>query len=132
MRADNSQFLLDATAHRHAETTRRAAAALRRLDAAGQPVSFAAVAQAAGVSRSWLYRDQTIRAEVERLRQAQPAAAPVPPIGQRGTADSWRQRHEALLETNRRLTEDNQRLVEQVATLLGERRATRSHGPRPT
>jgi hypothetical protein len=130
MRADNSRFLLNAAARRRADTAQRAAAAVRRLDTAGQPVTFAAVADAAGVSRSWLYRDQATRAEIERLRHAQPTSAPAAPSRQRGSADSWRQRHESLLRTNQQLAEDNQRLREQVATLLGERRAARTHGRR--
>jgi hypothetical protein len=130
MRADNSRFLRHAAEQRRAQTAQRAAAAIRRLDAAGQPVTFTAVAEAAGVSRSWLYRDSTTRAEVQRLRHARPPAAPSPPIGQRGNIDSWRHRYQTLLEANRQLAEDNQRLRGQVAALLGERRAERAHGRR--
>src|SRR5689334_4473263 len=121
MRADNSPFLRAAAQQRHAQTAQHAAAAIRQLDAAGQPVTFTTVAQAAGISRSWLYRDLTTRAEVERLRRAHPSAAPSPPAAQRGSVESWQHRYQTLLEANRRLTEDNQRLRDQVATLLGER-----------
>jgi hypothetical protein len=129
MRADNSQFLRDAAAQRRARTAQRAAAAIRRLDADGQPVTFAAIAHTAGISRSWLYRDPTTRAEVERLRRARPAAPSPPPSGQRASVESWRNRYETLLGTNRQLSEDNQRLRDQVATLLGELRANRIRGP---
>ena len=56
MPADNTRFLLQAARGRHEATTTRAQEALRRLDRAGSPVSFRAVAEAAGVSRAWLYR----------------------------------------------------------------------------
>jgi uncharacterized protein DUF6262 len=132
MRADNSPFLRAAAQQRQAQTAQRAAAAIRRLDDAGQPVTFAAVAQAAGISRSWLYRDPTTRAEVQRLRRAHATDAPSPPAAQRGSIESWQHRYQTLLEANRRLTEDNQRLRDQVAALLGERRAEHTHGRRQT
>jgi hypothetical protein len=50
MRADNSRHVI-AAARRRAEQTRgRAVAALRRMDATGQRISFDAVARQAGVS----------------------------------------------------------------------------------
>jgi Family of unknown function (DUF6262) len=131
MRADNSRFLRAAAEQRRAQTAQRAAAAIRRLDTAGQPITFTAVAQTAGVSRSWLYRDPIVRAEVQRLRQARPAAPPSPPAAQRGTTESWQHRCHTLLEANRQLVEDNQLLRDQVAALLGERRAERTHGRPP-
>ncbi len=54
MRADNSRHLLAAAQERTESTRRRAAAALRRLDSTGKPITFDSVARDAGVSRSWL------------------------------------------------------------------------------
>lgn len=75
MRADNTHHLVQAAQHRRADTARRAAQAIRRLDAAGQPVTFSSVAAAADVSRSWLYRDpdtrgQRLRPTVRRFARA--------------------------------------------------------------
>lgn len=56
-RADNTRFLTQATAERHQETLRKASDAIAHLDSTGQPVNFSAVAAAAGVSRTSLYRD---------------------------------------------------------------------------
>jgi hypothetical protein len=47
--------LSEAAARRHELTRSKAVQALRELDRAGTPVTFAGVAQAAGVSRSSLY-----------------------------------------------------------------------------
>jgi len=47
--------LSEAAAGRHVLTRSKAIQALRELDRAGAPVTFAGVAQAAGISRSWLY-----------------------------------------------------------------------------
>ncbi len=69
MRADNSRHIITAARHRAEQTRQRAIAALRRLDAAGQPISFDAVARQASVSRSWLYAQQDLRTEIQRLRQ---------------------------------------------------------------
>src|SRR5207253_7416578 len=75
---------LGAAAQRRSHDTRqRARAALRRLDETGDTITFAAVAAAASVSRSWLYRDVDIRYEIERLRHAT-GTRPVP-AGQRAT-----------------------------------------------
>jgi hypothetical protein len=81
MRADNSHHVIQA-AHRRAEQTReRAVAALRRMDATGQRITFDTVAKHAQVSRSWLYSQEDLRTEIEQLRQRHPAAqsAAVPP-----------------------------------------------------
>ncbi|MGH9036588.1 MAG: DUF6262 family protein, partial [Acidimicrobiia bacterium] len=55
--------LATAAQRRSDETRRRARAALQRLDQAGRTITFATVAAAAQVSRSWLYRDDDIRRE---------------------------------------------------------------------
>lgn len=123
MRADNTRFLLQAARDRHEATTTRAHEALRRLDRAGSPVSFRAVAEAAGVSRAWLYRQPDLRAEIDRLRTGQaPASRPRPPATQRGSDESRQRRVETLLEDNARLRTESTHLHEQVARLLGERR----------
>ena len=79
MRADNSRHVTAAARRRAEQTRERAVAALRRMDATGQRISFDAVARHAGVSRSWLYTQDDLRAEIERLRQRHPAASPAPP-----------------------------------------------------
>ena len=68
MRADNTIHLTTAARRRHELTRSRTIRALRELDASGGAVTFAIVAKSAGVSRSWLYTQPDIRAEIERLR----------------------------------------------------------------
>lgn len=131
--ADNTAHLLAATAHRSAETRRRTAEALRRLDAAGTPITFAAVAGEAGVSRSWLYRDPDIRGEIERLRATTQHVTSSPvPAAERATNASTRRRVETLLGDNRALREQNRRLRDQIAILLGEQRAATGTPHAPT
>lgn len=68
MRADNSRHIVTAARDRATATRRRAVAAIRRMDNAGQPISFDAVAREGKVSRSWLYNQPDLRTEIERLR----------------------------------------------------------------
>ena len=54
MRADNSHHVIHAAKLRAQQTRQRTVTALRRMDAAGQRITFDAVSREAGVSRSWL------------------------------------------------------------------------------
>lgn len=131
MRPNNTDSLITA-AHRRRELTRaKAIHTIRELDHAGTPVTFQAVARASQVSRSWLYSQPDIRAEIERLRDAtQQAPSPPIPTSQRASDPSLRQRLTEATQRNRQLAEDNARLRRQLAHALGDQRATPS--PRPT
>lgn len=124
MRADNSHHVV-AAARRRAEQTRgRAIAALRRMDTTGQRINFDTVAAAAGVSRSWLYTQDDLRAEIDRLRQPHPAASPAPPPKrQRASDPSLLRRLQAAAGRIQLLEADNQQLRDALALALGERRA---------
>ncbi len=126
MRADNSRHVITAARRRAEQTRQRALTTLRRMDATGQPITFDAVARAAGVSRSWLYAQPDLRTEIQRLRQRHPATPPpqVPPQRQRASDTSLLRRLEAATARIRRLETDNQQLRDALARALGERRAT--------
>lgn len=115
--------LAAAAQQRTHDTRRRAVEALRRLDAGGQAVTFAGVAEAADVSRSWLYRQADLRAEVERLRGNNPTTIAAVPSAQRASSDSLRRRLEATLDEIQRLKVENHQLREQVAKRFGQQRA---------
>ena len=71
--------LSEAAARRHELTRAKAVQALRELDRAGTPVTFAGVAHAAGVSRSWLYTQPDISGQIRRLREkTHGAGSPAP------------------------------------------------------
>jgi hypothetical protein len=133
MRADNTRHLLAAARQRAVETRRRAIATLRRLDATGRPVSFDTVAREASVSRSWLYSQPDLRAEIQRLRSRHRSASststsPPIPARQRASEVSLRRRLEAVHAEIRRLRQENQQLREQLAWAHGEARAARHAG----
>ena len=124
MRADNTHLITAAAARRAAATRQRATRALRRMDATGSTITFETVAREAKVSRSWLYNQPDIRAEIERLRarhRPAPAARQVPEQ-QRASDASLLRRLEAATARNRRLEAENHELREALALALGERR----------
>src|SRR5229473_7813717 len=100
-------LLCEAAARRHELTRAKAVQALRELDRAGTPVTFAGVAQAAGVSRSWLYTQPDISSQIHRLRQSTSSSgsAGAIPAGQRPTHASLNARLAAALERNRQLAD---------------------------
>lgn len=124
MRADNSRHVIAAARSRAEATRSRAVTALRRMDNAGIPVTFDAVARQARVSRSWLYNQPDLRAEIERLRERQqPAASRPVPDRQRASDASLLRRLEIAAARIRRLEADNKQLRDALAQALGERRA---------
>jgi len=120
--------LSEAAARRHELTRAKAVQALRELDRAGAPVTFAAVAQAAGVSRSWLYTQPDISSQIRRLRTSTDGAdsAGTIPAAQRATSASLRSRLAAALDRNKQLADDNVRLRRQLARALGDQRSART------
>jgi Family of unknown function (DUF6262) len=125
MRADNSRHIIAAARRRAAATRKRAVAALRRMDKAGLPITFDSLSKQARVSRSWLYNQPDLRAEVERLRARQTPPSPrrSVPDRQRASDTSLLRRLESATERIRRLEEENVQLRESLALALGERRA---------
>ncbi len=132
MRPDNTAPLIGAARRRHELTRAKAIRALRELDHAGTPVTFAAIAGAAGVSRSWLYAQADIRDQIQRLRDTtQRAPAPAIPPSQRATEASLLRRLAETSERNRKLAEENNRLRRQLAHALGDLRASPARHPDP-
>ena len=120
--------LFEAAARRHELTRAKAIQALRELDRTGTPVTFAAIATAAGISRSWLYTQPDISDRIRRLRGKTDGAgsAGAVPAGQRATDASLRARLAAALDRNKQLADDNARLRRQLARALGEQRSSRT------
>jgi Family of unknown function (DUF6262) len=120
--------LSKAAARRHELTRAKAIQALRELDRAGTPMTFAAVAQAARISRSWLYTQPDISDQIRRLRGKTdgPGSAGAIPAGQRATDASLRARLTTAISRNQRLTDENTQLRRQLARALGDQRASRT------
>lgn len=123
-RADNTRFLAQAAARRHQTALANASQAIKRLDRSGQPVTFSAVAAAAGVSRAWLYRNPDVRDLITRLR-TEPARTASTRAAQRATAESLRARLDAAHEEITRLRAENAALRQQAARRIGQQRTRR-------
>ncbi|MGO8885332.1 MAG: DUF6262 family protein [Streptosporangiaceae bacterium] len=125
MRADNSRHIIAAARRRAEQARQRAITTLRRMDATGQQVTFDAVAATAGVSRSWLYAQADLRAQIGALRQRQRQAPSSPPVPaqQRASDASLNRRLEAATARIRHLESDNQQLRDALSAALGEQRA---------
>jgi hypothetical protein len=128
VRPDTAAPLADAAARRHELTRAKAIHALRELDRAGAPVTFASVAAAAGISRSWLYTQPDISDQVRKLRGAARSRDPASaiPAGQRASDASLRARLATALQRNHALAGENARLRRQLARALGDQRSSRT------
>lgn len=119
-RADNTAHLRQAVADRRDAAVRRTIAVIEEFARTGTHVSVAVVAHSAGVSRSWLYEQPDLLADINRLRD-QGAIVPIP-AAQRATDASTRQRLDAARTEIERLQTENAILRERVARTLGEHR----------
>ena len=125
MHPDNTAPIIAAARQRHELTRAKAIQALRELVRTGVPVTFQTVAATALVSRSWLYSQPDIRAEIQRLRDTTRSAdSPPIPVAQRTSERSALARLETALKRNRELTQENQRLRRQLSQALGQRRTS--------
>lgn len=119
-RAARTARLTAAAQVRSADTEARARRAIARLHNNGQPITFTAIAQAAGVSTSFLYQHRELRAEIAGRRNSYAAntrvrAQSVAPA----TIDSLRAKLAAASARNRQL-------AEHVGQLTAENQALRS------
>ena len=124
MRSDNSEHLLAAARQRSSVTRRRAEAAIGRLADSDTTVTFDSVAHEAGVSRSWLYAQTDLRAEIARLRERGQERTPAvaPPERQRASETSLLRRLEAATDRIRGLEHENRELKDALAQALGQSR----------
>lgn len=127
MRADNSRHIRQAAERRHELTRSKAVAALRELENQGGVVTFEAVAAAAGVSRSWLYTQADLRADIIGLRDDRSQQNRVSRSS--ASTDSLRARLNASLERNRELSAEIEHLRHQLALALGHSRRRNASGP---
>jgi hypothetical protein len=121
----NVEGLRESARKRHEETLARAEAAIARLHQADDPITFASVSQAAGVSLSWLYKQPKIRERIQYLREQQRKQrdAQPPPVLPSGTTDSSKDAMVAALkEQIRELRAENRELRKQIEVAYGQLR----------
>ncbi|MER6639165.1 DUF6262 family protein [Streptomyces microflavus] len=97
--------LTDATRQRSEHARRDAAKAISAAQRSGNRTSFAAMARAAGVSRSWLYTQQDLVTAIRRLQDRQPTNERTGP--QPASVASIQRRLEAALSRIKQLRAEN-------------------------
>jgi cell division FtsZ-interacting protein ZapD len=120
---DRVERLREAAQARHEATLHRAKNALAAMARRGTPVTFRSVAETAGVSRSWLYRQQELREEINRLRHTSQSRPGLLPSAERASVDSLRQQMRTYRDEITRLQTLNQELRDELARRLGADRA---------
>ncbi|MFI8200463.1 DUF6262 family protein [Streptomyces sp. NPDC085942] len=127
--ADNAHFLVEASKTRSRQARERAEetikAAARR---SGRP-TVVGIANAAGVSRSWLYMQTDLITAINQLQKRAPAPQRSP---RHAASEASRQRRlETALERNRQLRDQVADLTRKLETAHGEIRRLRVLGSPP-
>lgn len=123
MRADNTRHLQAAARRRRHDTLARASTALDVIARDGQPVTVARLAATAGVSRSWIYTQPELLDRIEILAHDRPRQTRDPvPSSQRASTASLQRRLELAHQRIRQLTDENQRLHDELARAYGQLR----------
>jgi len=117
---EQAKALRRAAQDRHDARAARAEVALEALRHQGRPVSFGQLAKAAGVARSWLYRQLELREKVMSCEGGATARGQPGQDQQRPGADSLRQQLHVYREELARVRAENTALKEQLARQLGQ------------
>ena len=96
------------------------AAAVRKLDRAGQPVTVAGVAALAGVDRTYIYDHPDLLEEIRRVRTTTAAKLVPRPAADRATIASLQARLSSAHEEIARLKAENSKLRDSLAIALGD------------
>jgi chromosome segregation ATPase len=94
--------------------------ALHRLDARGVAITFAAVADEAGVDRSWIYSQNDLAEEIKRLREETTGPLKPRPQRERASDASLHVRLAAAQQTNAEQRDEIKRLRDEIRALRDE------------
>jgi Family of unknown function (DUF6262) len=128
--SERARPLVLASAAKRRDARARVTRALHAMQRAGEPISFLAVARRAGVSRTYLYDEPELRAQIGQLRGDGPPRAGGVPSPERASERSLLARNRALLEENQRLREEIGALKGQLAVVYAQMRQLEERAPR--
>ena len=115
--ADPSKYLEASWRKRSEETLAKVSKAIEELQAAGEPVNFHTVHLKSGVSKNYLYTNETVRKEIEKRRSLEAAKAGAWHKKYDRTSKSKDVLIEAKDKRIAKLEEENHRLRQELATL---------------
>ncbi len=127
--ADRAERLRQAAQARHEATLARATGALEDLRRQSQHINFQHLAKAAGISRSWLYRQPELCQQIQQLRTSVPTKMGNAQSFQRASTASLHQQLHVYREEIARLRAENSALKDQLARQLGISRAASVTSP---
>ncbi|MDA5279576.1 DUF6262 family protein [Streptomyces sp. Isolate_45] len=122
--ADNARFLVEASKARSRQARERAEEAIKAAARRDQRPTVVSIANAAGVSRSWLYTQTDLITAINQLQQRSPAPHRSPRHAASDT--SLHRRLETALERNRQLRDQVADLTRKLETAHGEIRRLRT------
>lgn len=122
--ADNARFLVEASKTRSKQARERAEEAVKAAACRSERPTVVGIANAAGVSRSWLYTQTDLITAINQLQQRAPAPQRSPRHG--ATDASLHRRLETALERNRQLRDQVSDLTRKLETAHGEIRRLRT------
>ncbi|MFJ9461489.1 DUF6262 family protein [Kitasatospora sp. NPDC101447] len=122
--ADNTAALAEATRRRSERARSDAEKTISAAHSAGNRTSFAAIAKAAGVSRSWLYTQPDLVTAIRQLQDRQPATERTG--SHPASVASIQRRLETALARVKQLRAANSDLAARLETAYGEIRRLRA------
>lgn len=125
--ADNTAFLREATRRRSEQARQRAERAVTDAAKNNQPITVAAIARAADISRSWLYTQTDLVDAINQLKNGAPS--PHRNGRQPTSSASLQRRLEASLLRIKQLRADNAELTRRLEAAHAEIRRLRREAP---
>ncbi|MFI7131588.1 DUF6262 family protein [Nonomuraea sp. NPDC050153] len=121
--ADNARFLIEASKQRHQQARQRAQDAIAAVERRGDRPTVVGIAQAAAVSRSWLYTQPDLIEAIGQLQQRTPKNSRS--RTQRASEASLQRRLEIALERNKQLRDQVSDVTARLEAAHGELRRLR-------
>ncbi|WP_249870732.1 DUF6262 family protein [Oceanobacillus saliphilus] len=98
----------------------KAKQALKELTSNNKPINFNKVAKLAGVSKTYLYKNQEIRSEIEACRERQNQVTNIKSLKNHMSDQSKDAKMEVLYDRIKELEKDNKELKEELKKLYGQ------------
>uniref|UniRef100_B8HWN6 Transposase n=1 Tax=Cyanothece sp. (strain PCC 7425 / ATCC 29141) TaxID=395961 RepID=B8HWN6_CYAP4 len=115
----NTEGIKLAAQRKREETFTRTDEAIKQLIRDRKPINFESVAEAANVTRAWIYKQPELRQRIETLRSQQASKKELPPQARASDASKTAM-IATLREENKRLRAEIQRLKRDLESAYGQ------------
>ncbi len=114
----NIEGLKDNAAKKRQEAFERTDKAIQQLIKQKKKINFNTVAEAANVSKAWLYKEPEIKSRIESLRGEHSGTNNVP-VQERTSDSSWKAKYQTLKDRLQKVEAENRGLREQLEVAYG-------------